>query len=147
VTPEIRRGASSDLPAVVTLLEAACLPTADLGRIQDLTLWVIEGADSLQGVIALERYGRDALLRSLAVAPDHQTRGLGGKLVARLEEEARAHGIKELVLLTEAAERFFRRIGYEVIDRSLVSDVIRQSAEFRSLCPASAVCMRKTLGA
>jgi amino-acid N-acetyltransferase len=49
------------------------------------------------------------------------------------------------VLLTETAEGFFRAIGYEIIDRSHVPEKINQSAEFRLLCPASAVCMRKSL--
>jgi amino-acid N-acetyltransferase len=49
------------------------------------------------------------------------------------------------VLLTETAEKFFRAIGYEVIDRRHVPEEIKQSAEFRSLCPASAVCMSKLL--
>ena len=49
------------------------------------------------------------------------------------------------MLLTETAEKFFRAIGYEVIDRRHVPEEIKQSAEFRSLCPASAVCMTKLL--
>lgn len=36
-------------------------------------------------------------------------------------------------------------LGYAVIDRAYVSEELRQSAEFRSLCPASAVCMSKAL--
>jgi amino-acid N-acetyltransferase len=54
-------------------------------------------------------------------------------------------GVEQLVLLTEAAEQFFHAIGYEAIDRSSVPEAIKQSAEFRSLCPASAVCMTKYL--
>jgi amino-acid N-acetyltransferase len=49
------------------------------------------------------------------------------------------------VLLTETAETFFRRLGYEAIDRHYVSEDLKQSAEFRALCPASAVCMTKSL--
>jgi amino-acid N-acetyltransferase len=93
----------------------------------------------------MERFGASALLRSLAVGPRFQRRGLGHMLVARLEREAEANGVEQLVLLTETAERFFRAIGYEVIDRSQVPEKIKQSAEFRMLCPASAVCMTKLL--
>jgi amino-acid N-acetyltransferase len=49
--------------------------------------------------------------------------------------------------LTETAENFFRGLGYEAIDRRYVPEEIQQSAEFRSLCPASAVCMTKSLSA
>jgi amino-acid N-acetyltransferase len=47
--------------------------------------------------------------------------------------------------LTETAQAFFQRLGYTAIDRARVSDHVKQSAEFRSLCPDSAVCMSKAL--
>jgi len=108
-------------------------------------MWVLEARDSLLGVIALERFGTDALLRSLAVAPEYRKRGLGHELVARLEQDAQADGVEQLVLLTQTAEPFFRNLGYDIIDRRCVSEELKQSAEFRSLCPASAVCMRKAI--
>jgi amino-acid N-acetyltransferase len=143
--PTIRLGQDADLTAVLALLQAAGLPTADLTSVTCLHLWVLEAEDSLVGVVGMERFGARALLRSLAVAPSYRQRGMGHQLVARLESEARADDVEQLVLLTETAERFFRAIGYEVIDRRRVPEEIRQSAEFRSLCPASAVCMSKLL--
>jgi amino-acid N-acetyltransferase len=143
--PTIRLGQDADLTAVLALLQAAGLPTADLTSVTCLHLWVLEAEDSLVGVVGMERFGARALLRSLAVAPSYRQRGMGHQLVARLESEARADDVEQLVLLTETAERFFRAIGYEAIDRRRVPEEIRQSAEFRSLCPASAVCMSKLL--
>jgi amino-acid N-acetyltransferase len=96
-------------------------------------------------VIGTERFGACALLRSLAVTPRYQQRGLGQLLVDRLERDAQTSGVEQLVLLTETAETFFRAIGYDVIDRLYVPREIKQSAEFLSLCPASAVCMTKSL--
>jgi amino-acid N-acetyltransferase len=93
----------------------------------------------------MERYGESALLRSLVVGPSHRRGGFGHQLVTRLEREAQVAGVEQLVLLTETAEEFFRAIGYATIDRRYVPEKIQQSAEFRSLCPASAVCMRKLL--
>jgi amino-acid N-acetyltransferase len=141
----IRGGQPADVPAVRSLLEAAGLPTADLTEARGLQMWVAEASDSLLGVIALEPFGSQALLRSLAIAPEYRKRGLGQKLVARVEHEAKAQGIERLVLLTETAETFFLRLGYEATDRSDVRDKVKQSAEFRSLCPVSAVCMTKAL--
>lgn len=143
--PTIRRSQGTDLTAALALLQRARLPTADLTNAVGLHLWVLEAEESLVGVIGLERFGASALLRSLAVAPSYQQRGLGYQLVARLESDAQADGVERLVLLTESAETFFRAIGYEVIDRRYVPEEIRQSAEFLSLCPASAVCMSKSL--
>ncbi len=145
--PIIRRGESTDVPAVLALLKSAGLPTADLSRISGLQMWVLEAKDSLQGVIALERFGSEGLLRSLTVAPAYRQRGFGRELVAQLEHDAHAGGVEQLFLLTETAELLFRGLGYDVVDRRSVSDELKQSAEFRSLCPASAVCMSKAIHA
>jgi amino-acid N-acetyltransferase len=143
--PTIRRGKVADLAAVLRLLQGAGLPTDDMTSAPGLHLWVLAIEESLVGVIGLERFGAGALLRSLAIAPDSQRRGLGQLLVAQIENDARADGVEQLVLLTESAQGFFEGLGYEVVDRGYVSEDLKQSAEFRSLCPASAVCMRKSL--
>ena len=143
--PDIRSARAPDLPAILALLEGARLPTADIASMHEPQMWVLEERDSIVGVIALERFGSEALLRSLAIAPDCRNRGFGRKLVARVEQSAQADGINQLVLLTETAEVFFRRLGYSIIDRHYVSNSLKQSAEFRSLCPDSATCMSKIL--
>jgi amino-acid N-acetyltransferase len=144
-TPAIRHDHSDDLSALSQLLTSAGLPTADLSSAHQFQTWVLEEDGSILGVIGLERFGSDALLRSLVVAPEHRKRGLGRELVARLEHDARVDGVQQLVLLTETAQSFFRRLGYAVTGRSQVSNEVKQSAEFRSLCPASAICMSKAL--
>jgi amino-acid N-acetyltransferase len=141
----LRPGESADLPAVIALLQGAGLPTADLARVSGLRVWVLAANSSLVGVIALERFGADALLRSLAISPEYRKRGFGRELVARLERDAHADRVERLVLLTETAEPFFRALGYDAIDRAEVSVELKHCAEFRSLCPASAVCMSKRL--
>ena len=143
--PTIHNGESADLSAVSQLLTSAGLPTADLTSARELRTWVLEDKSSIVGVIALERFGCDALLRSLAVAPEYRKRGFGKELVMRLEHDAQANGITQLVLLTETAEPFFRGLGYIVTDRRNVGDGVKCSAEFLSLCPATAVCMGKVL--
>jgi amino-acid N-acetyltransferase len=143
----IRRGEPSDLGAVLALLRSAKLPTDDLTSAPGLQTWVLEVESRLAGAIALEGAGSGArLLRSLVVIPSHQRRGLGHSLVARVESDARAEGVQQLVLLTESAQEFFRQLGYQVIQRSAAPQPLQQSAEFLSLCPVSAVCMAKTLG-
>jgi amino-acid N-acetyltransferase len=143
--PTIRRGQGVDQAAVLAILKSSGLPTADLTSAPGLRLWVLEAEEEVFGVIGMERFGACALLRSLAVGTSFQRQGFGHQLVARLEREAQAEGVEQLVLLTETAEAFFRATGYEVIDRSHAPEKIKQSAEFRSLCPANAVCMTKLL--
>jgi amino-acid N-acetyltransferase len=67
--PSIRRGQSADLSAIVTLLESTGLPTADLSSAEDFRTWVLEARGALLAVIGLERFGDEALVRSLVVAP------------------------------------------------------------------------------
>jgi amino-acid N-acetyltransferase len=134
-----------DVAAVQQLLVASQLPVDDLDEARELRFWVAEAHERVIGAIALERYGAVGLLRSLVVAASHQKQGVGGDLVATLEREARYSGVERLVLLTQTAETFFHRIGYCLVDLGDVSDEIKASAEFRSLCPATALCMTKSL--
>ncbi len=118
----------------------------DLSSAPGLKVWVLEIEGQLAGAVALEGTEPSSrLLRSLVIAPAHQRRGLGPELVARVERDARAEGVERLVLLTESAQSLFDRLGYEVIERAAAPEPLRQSAEFRTLCPASAVCMAKRL--
>jgi amino-acid N-acetyltransferase len=134
-----------DRGAVLGLLEQASLPTADLDEPAAVQFWIAMAVDRLVGAIGLERHGTDGLLRSLVVAPDHRSRGVGHALVAALERDARLAGIGQLVLLTQTAKPYFERLGFEVVARDTVPGPVQASAEFRSLCPASAVCMTKHL--
>ena len=98
-------------------------------------------------MIGLEGYGAVALLRSLAVAPAWQGRGLGAALLAHAERMARQRGIAALYLLTTTAEAFFTRRGYVRLAREAAPPVLHPTAEFAALCPASAACLTKALDA
>jgi amino-acid N-acetyltransferase len=97
------------------------------------------------GVGGLELFEGAGLLRSIAVAPDRRGARIGPMIVAYLEDRARAHGICELVLLTQTAKGFFEARGYRVIERLRAPSSVQESEEFRSLCPSSAFCMSKRL--
>ena len=137
----------ADLPAIRALLAAAGLPTADLAAAPPADFWGCREGTALIGVVGLEIHGTVALLRSLAVAPDWQGRGLGAALLAHAERTARQRGITTLYLLTTTAEAFFARHGYVRIPREAAPPVLQQTAEFAALCPASAVCLTKPLDA
>jgi N-acetylglutamate synthase-like GNAT family acetyltransferase len=137
---------SADRALVRSLLAEARLPVDDLDLMPELMFWVVRGDDAgVIGAIGLERYGDVGLLRSLVVTPGRRRHGLGEALVRTLEEHANAMEIAQLVLLTETAEAFFRRLGYAVIDRENAPSAVAASAEFRTLCPSTAVCMTKRL--
>ena len=136
--------ASDAHAGVRALLQAAALPVADLATAQPEFFGLRDDA-GLVGVIGLERHGGAALLRSLAVRNDQRGRGLGTTLVGALEARAPSLGVTELWLLTTTAEAFFLHLGYEPAVRDTAPAAIRETAEFRSICPSSAACLRKTL--
>jgi amino-acid N-acetyltransferase len=68
-------------------------------------------------------------------------------LTEKAEEHARSRGAEVTYLLTTTAEAVFARRGYHKVDRGAVPGVIGETAEFQDLCPVSAVCMGRHLGA
>jgi amino-acid N-acetyltransferase len=97
------------------------------------------------GLVGLELYGTDALLRSLVVGENARGKGLGSTLVAHAEQYASTKGVRSLYLLTTTAEAFFKRLGYAQINRSQAPASIKETREFASLCPASSAFMMKAL--
>jgi len=54
-----------------------------------------------------------ARIRAFFIHPDCARRGLGGQILARCEEEARAHGFRAATLMaTLGGVEFYRRAGY-----------------------------------
>ena len=133
-----------DGAAIRCLLEGASLPVEDLAT-SPIRMWLARDGTRVVGAAGLERHGDAALLRSLVVESSARDRGLGRRLVAALEDDARAEGITTLVLLTQTAKSFFEQLGYRVVDRASQPGAIQRSAEFVALCPTSAACMSKTL--
>lgn len=140
----LRTPTIAEAEIVHALLERSGLPTGDLGTGRPEFV-VATRNGRIIGVGALEHFGDAALLRSVAVEGQSRGSGVGRLIVEELERRARAAGISELILLTLTAQDFFDRQGYTTKERGQVPPAVRDSAEFRSLCPASAVCMAKTL--
>jgi amino-acid N-acetyltransferase len=137
---------SEDLNAVKALLADNGLPVADVTQNLLRNFLIAEDDDgSVLGCVGLERFGANALLRSLAVSQPARGRGLGRSLTDYAENAARVAGILDLWLLTTTAADFFRRADYVVASRSTAPDELQTSTQFALLCPANAVCMKKTL--
>jgi amino-acid N-acetyltransferase len=131
---------------VTALLAEANLPVADLVTRPSLELLGVREGDRLVGVVGIESCGDVGLLRSLAVAPACRHTGLGSRLALDAEAHAAEKGVETLYLLTTTAADFFARRGYEAVPRSAAPTAIAATPQFRDLCPASSVFMRKVLG-
>lgn len=129
----------------VALLQAQDLPVSDITD-EHLEHFFFVGSDgSPTGVVGLEIYGADALLRSLVVGENARRKGLGSALVEHAEQYAGSKSVRSIYLLTTTAEAFFKRLGYERVDRSQAPSSIERTREFASLCPASSAFMVRFL--
>lgn len=143
MSPFIHRPARpGDRPAVEALLDVSALPVGGLDPA--LTGFVVaeDGAGRVIGCAGLEEYDGYGLLRSVAVAPAARGAGVGATLTAAVLEEARRRGLRAVYALTTTAERYFTRLGFEVIGRDDIAPPVRQSEEFSSICPSTATALR-----
>lgn len=146
-TPEIAPARPDDFPAVADLVRQASLPLDGLREHMGAALVARSAREKEQivGAVALELYGREALLRSLVVAAAWRGRGLGLELAEAALALARSRGVERVFLLTETAAGFFPRLGFEPVERSAIPASVQQSVELRSACPASALAMALSL--
>jgi amino-acid N-acetyltransferase len=128
---------------VVALLQSQGLPISDITTEHLEHFFFVGSDDSPAGLVGVELYGTDALLRSLVVAENARGNGLGSTLVEHAERYAVGNGVRSVYLLTNTAETFFKRSGYERIDRVQAPPSIRATREFAGLCPASSAFMMK----
>lgn len=135
----------SELPSVVALLRRAKLVGDGLDEHLD-TVLVARWAGRIVGCVALEVYDDGALLRSLAVDESMRGEGLGLALTEAAIRLARDRAAGLLYLLTQTATEFFPRFGFRRIPRAAVPPGVKQSVEFTTVCPETAVVMELDLG-
>ena len=98
---------------------------------------VAEEDGRILGCGALHLYGTHlAEIRSIAVAPHDQGRGVGRLLVNALMEEARRHSVTCVCLFTRTPA-FFSRLGFAVARREELPDKIYKDCVY---CPKLSAC-------
>jgi amino-acid N-acetyltransferase len=142
----VRPARAADWAAVAALLERTGLPLA--GAREHVSTFLLGWrGEKLIACVGAELYGADALLRSVAVAPETQRTGVGSALVAQALVIARERGLRSVYLLTTTAAPFFERLGFRAIDASAVPAAVRTSVEFNGVCPSCAIVMQLALQA
>lgn len=129
---------SAMLEEIARLLDSVGLPLVGIEEMQVLAHFGEEG--ELIGILGVEDYGGDCLLRSLAVSPVHQRRGIGTALVTHLLAISGGTN-RRIYLYTENAQRFMKRFGFEVIAHAQVPDTIRSSPLIAGHCIERASAM------
>jgi amino-acid N-acetyltransferase len=128
--------ADAQFTAMQAELRAANLPTSDL----------FEGdaryfAFPPNGFGGFVPFGAHALLRSIVVRDENRGQGCGTAILNALLAEARAAGSEEIWLLTTNAGEFFARHGFANAPRETAPQAIKETSQFKELCPVSAVLM------
>src|SRR6185295_14676524 len=126
-------------------LNRAGLPADDVADPR-LSFWRFETYEDVPvGFGGLEIHDSDAVLRSIVTLPPVRQLGMGGAIVAKLEDEARAHNCRAIYLVTTSEEEFFADHGYVSCKRGEVPAAVRASGEFAALPAAASVVMVKRL--
>lgn len=131
----VRRATSADVPALyVVVHEAYLLYVPRIGRmpapmtadyseaVQSGQAWVAEADGQVLGLIVLVVNRGYLLVENIAVQPSAQRRGIGARLLALAEDEARANGLGEIRLYTNEGMTenlaYYPRHGYRETRRA-----------------------------
>lgn len=131
---------------LIDLLKEANLPFTDLPKTLD-HFFLAKKDEKVIGSIGLELFLPYALLRSMVVTKGMQGEGIGKLLLNHLllHVSNKAVGIKEIYLITEGAQKFFKSAGFEAIGREHLPEAFKEIPQFKTLCPASASVMKSEI--
>ncbi|WP_457625522.1 N-acetyltransferase [Persephonella sp.] len=80
--------------------------------------YVYEENGKIAGIGSLHIFWEDlAEIKSLAVLPEYQGKGIGKKIVKECIKEAKQLGIKKVFALTYVPD-FFQKLGFKIVDKS-----------------------------
>ena len=122
----IRKATVKDIKAIHKLLkiygqkgELLPRPLSELyDHMRDFTVCEDQQNGAVVGCCALQFCWEDlAEIRSLAIHPDHQGKGIGTTLMNAVIHEATGFKIKRLFTLTYRPD-FFHKFGFSIIDRA-----------------------------
>ena len=135
-----RTALSGDFPEIVNLLAECKLPHSDI--VPGKQNFIIAEIDrKIIGCAGFEAYNESGLFRSLGVKPIHREMKIGIDLLSKVIDLSKENNVNQLYLLTTTADVYFKKSGWEVINRNEVPDDILATTEFSSICPSTAICM------
>ncbi|MFF9120986.1 GNAT family N-acetyltransferase [Streptomyces massasporeus] len=129
---EIRPARTADVPVVADVIDAAFSPyIARIGRVpqpmeEDHAANVAAGkvfvtGDPVTGLVVVEAFADHLFLDTIAVHPCAHGGGVGRRLLRFVDAHARALGLPEIRLCTNALmwenQKIYPRYGYELVER------------------------------
>ncbi len=138
-----RRARVSDVPAIHAMIsryaaQGLLLPRSEAEVREHIGRFLVFAEkEKVLGCVALDPYGPDlAEVRSLAVAPEAQGRGLGSRLLKFCLAEARRRKIARVFAVTHAPA-LFRRQGFASSTRHALPEKIARDC---CTCPKQRTC-------
>lgn len=141
---EINVATKNQLNDIKSLLKKLNLVYEDVDKYVENFIVVLNNKQ-IMGCAGFEKYDEVGLLRSVAVNPKHQGKGIGHKLIEEINANAKKREIKEFYLLTDSASQFFLKFGFEEVSRANVDERIKKTYEYSEACSESAIVMKKNL--
>jgi arsenate reductase len=132
-------------PALAEALQAAGLAVDDLLEPGRSFFGFATLSGERVGYGGFERSGPDVLVRSFVVLPRARHRGMGGSMLALLLRRAFDEAGREAWLLTTTAAPFFERAGFKRTERAAAPAAILAARQAASLCPSSAVLLKRSI--
>ncbi|MFE1296016.1 GNAT family N-acetyltransferase [Streptomyces sp. NPDC058731] len=129
---DIRPAVAADVPAVKAVTDAAYHPYIERIGVVPQPMEADHAAevaaekvfvtgDPVLGLVVVEAFADHLFLDSIAVHPDAHGTGVGRRLLHFVDAHARALGLPEIRLYTNAMmwenQRIYPRYGYEVVER------------------------------
>ncbi|MFJ7076736.1 GNAT family N-acetyltransferase [Streptomyces sp. NPDC098781] len=129
---EIRPATAADVPAVKAVTDAAYAPYIERIGVVPVPMEADHAAnvaagkvfvtgDPVTGLVVIEAREDHLFLDSIAVHPDAHGQGVGRRLLHFVDTHARALGLSEVRLYTNALmwenQKIYPKYGYEVIER------------------------------
>ena len=99
---------------------------ANLWRPDDTKIITLKGEDI--GWVEFRRTGDELFLKQLCITPKHQRQGIGSQVIRLLNEQATtAKSMALFVLRNNPAYRFYERHGFEVVQETHTTLVMRRA--------------------
>ncbi|MCG3217004.1 MAG: GNAT family N-acetyltransferase [Candidatus Heimdallarchaeota archaeon] len=142
---EVVKAIQNDSPGIRNLLTETDLVVEDIDEYIGNFLVIKDEEDNILACAGFEKYDDIGLLRSVAVSPELQGKGVGTLLTKSSIKHAKENGIRSLYLLTETAEKFFSKFSFKVLERDEAHPSIKNTYEFQYACVNTGILMLKNL--
>lgn len=136
---------SGECPDLRAALKAAGLVTSDLEEPGRHFYAYTTLGGRLCGYSGFERFGEEALIRSVIVPDAMRGKKIGRNLVGLLLSRLYRFGVRRAWCLTSSAADYFRKAGFAEVVREDAPQSILSTRQVQSLCQSSSTLLCRTI--